>query len=159
MARRRGPKNYKQTLTMTKDMGSAGAQKHIGKAEKLDPALAAGYLNNIVVSAQINDLGPIIAGDPAPNTPGFTVYLSTAPSGAWDDDAILTARSFGPMAGTRSLSAKRWIKTDDTSDLTSSTCPIHVWAEITDVTVTTDIEARFTLEFWGRFIKCSLDSS
>ena len=158
MARRRA-KNYKQTLSMTKNMGSAGAQRHIGKVEKLDPALAAGYLNNVVVTGQINDLGPLVPGDAPPSSPGFTVYLSTAASGAWDDDAILTARAFGPIAGSASLSAARWIKTDDSSDQSSSVGPIHVWAEITDVTITTDIEARFTLEFWGRFISCSLDTS
>ena len=155
----RKARNYKQTLSMTKSMGSAGAQRHIGKVNKLDPALASGYLNNVVVTGQINDLGPLVAGDPAPNTPGFTVYLSTANAGDWSDDAILTARAFGPMAGSVSLHAGRYIKTDDSDDLTSSTGPIHVWAEITDVTVVTDIEARFTLEFWGRFISCSLDES
>ena len=150
---------YKQVETLTKDMGSAGGQFHLGHIKKLDPALGSGFFKNVVVSAQINDLGPITPGDPAPNTPGFTIYLSNA-SGAlgWSDNAVLTARSFGPMAGTASLSAYRNIS-DDTSSYDSSIGPVHIWAEITDVTYITDIEARFTMEVWGRSIKFTPDVS
>ena len=92
---------YKQTVTFTKDMESAGAQRHIGKITKLDPALKAGFLKNCVITAQVNDLGPLVPGDPAPNTPGITVYLSNASANnGWDDDAVLTARATGPMSGT-----------------------------------------------------------
>ena len=149
---------YKQTVTFTKDMESAGAQRHIGKITKLDPALKAGFLK-IAYYRQVNDLGPLVPGDPAPNTPGITVYLSNASANnGWDDDAVLTARATGPMSGTVSLAAYRSIETNESID-DSSLGPVHVWAEITDVTATVDIEVRYTIEAWGRSILLEEDSA
>ena len=148
MAKRRSS-NYKQVVTGTKDMGVIGAQVHIGKVEKLDPALKGAYINNFIVSCMTDryaDEG---------GTGGFMVYLSTAPSGSWSDDAVISARATPSGGGNVSLQAKRRILTDDSTDLTGQG-PVHVWAEMTDLPEATQ-NARFTIEAWGKMIRLSGD--
>ena len=164
MARRRRQSNYKQTVTGTKTLGTTGAQYHIGKVNKLDPALKGGYINNFVVSViQDNSTYSVAPPDPSDNVGGtalmgaFTVYLSNSASGAWDDDQVLTARAVGSGGGTVSLSAKRFIKDDENAD-DNSISPVHVWLEMTDVTSgATSLKARCTIEAWGRMILLSGD--
>ena len=152
MAKRRGPRNYKQVRTLTKDMGNIGGQEHVLAIRKLDPQLTGAYLNNVIVSMQLNT-DDISQG----STPGFTAYLTTTNS--WDDDNVITARSVGGSAGTVSLSAKRFIRSDE-DDETGSTGPVHVWIEMTDIAGTGEVgEARCTMEVWGRYIALTLDSS
>jgi len=164
MARRSRARNYKQTVTGTKTLGTLGAQFHIGKVNKLDPALKGGYIKNFVVSVmQNNSTYSVPPPDPADNVGGtalmggFTVYLSNAPAGSWSDEQVLTARSVASGGGTVSLSARRFIKDDENAD-DSSIAPVHVWLEMTDVTSgATDLTARVTIEAWGRMILLSGD--
>jgi hypothetical protein len=156
MAKRRGPKNYKQVRTLTKNMGGDGGQEHVLAIKKLDPQLAGAYLNNVIVSMQLNESSESSISTNA--TPGFTAYL-TSSGGAWSDDNIISARSFGGSGGTCSLSAKRYIKSDET-DETGTTGPVHVWVEMTDIVgVLETSECRVNLEVWGRFIALTVDSS
>ena len=147
MARR--ARNYRQTVTGTKSLGTLGAQYHIGKIEKLDPNLPSAFLNNCVVSCQHNNISDTEVAAP------FTIYLSNAPAGAWLDDQVVTARATAAGGGTVSLTVKRVIRTD-TSAIDNSMSPVHVWAEMGDTgSVTAD--ARFTIEAWGRMIILSGD--
>jgi len=158
MARRRA-KNYKQMVTFTKDMGASGAQEHIGKIEKLDPALKSGYLNNVVVSVMANKQSGSSQIERAA-LQAFTIYLSNAKAGNWDDDEVIAARSTAAGGGTVSLACKRVIRDQETI-ANSVQGPVHVWAEATDVPVqpNTEAEARFSIEAWGRMILLSEDSS
>jgi len=152
MARRRS-KNYKQVVTGTKDMGITGAQIHIGKVTKLDPALKSGFLKNVVVSCMYQEL----SGSPTIShtaLPAFTVYLSNnSNADGWSDDAVLAARSTSQGGGNVSLSANRIIRTDETAS-DSSLGPVHVWAEMTDVPGYSGVgfDARYTIEAWGRMV-------
>ena len=159
MARRKS-RNYKQVVTLTKNMGAAGAQFHIGKVSKLDPALKSGFLNNVVVSAMANKQSGSTQIERAA-LQAFTIYLSNSSSAAgWSDDQVIAARSTPQGGGTVSLSAKRVIRTDANEE-DSSLGPVHIWAEATDVPVqpNTEAEGRFTIEAWGRMILLSSDTS
>ena len=161
MARSRS-KVYKQTVTGTKTLGTAGAQFHIGKVNKLDPALAGGYIKNFVVSIIQNNSTYLVPPEPGDKggtslMGAFTVYLSNSASGDWSDDQVLTARSVASGGGTVSLSARRFIKNDENDD-DNSTSPVHVWLEMTSITSgATDLTARVTIEAWGRMILLSGD--
>ena len=157
MAKRSRARNYKQSVTGTKTLGTLGAQFHIGKVNKLDPALKGGYIKNFVVSVMQNNTTAVVAGQEWGFMGGFTVYLSNSASGDWADDQVLTARSVPTGGGTVSLSARRFIKDDENAD-DSSISPVHVWIEMTDVTAgATDLTARCTIEAWGRMILLSGD--
>ena len=164
MAKRSRARNYKQIVTGTKNLGTGGTQYHIGKVNKLDPALRGGYLHNVVVSIMQNNTTYAVPPPvPSVNVGGtalmgaFTVYLSNSASGDWKDDQILAAKSTGSGGGTVSLSAKRFIKDDANAD-DSSISPVHIWAEMTDVTSgATDLTARCTIEAWGRMVLLSGD--
>ena len=54
MARRK-PRNYKLVNTFTRDMESSGNQMRLGMIDKLDAQGVSGYLNNVVVSAIVNN--------------------------------------------------------------------------------------------------------
>ena len=156
MAKRKGPRNYKQVRTMTKSMGSSGGQEHCLAVKKLDPQLVGSYLNNIVASIQLNS-PTTIDPDASRTTPAFTLYLTT--SNVWNDDNVITARTVGGSGGTVSLSAKRYIKSDD-EDVDGTTGPVHLWAEMTDIQgLLEETEARITMEVWGRYISLTLDTS
>ena len=150
-------RNYKQIVTGTKTLGTLGAQYHIGKINKLDPALRGGYCHNVVVSVMQNNTMAAIAAEEWGFMGAFTVYLSNSASGDWKDDQILGARSTASGGGTVSLSARRFIKDDANSD-DSSLGPVHVWLEMTDVTAgATAATARVTIEGWGRMVLLSGD--
>ncbi len=145
-------RNYKQVTTGTKNMGRTGAQVHIGKVNKLDPALRGGYLHNVVVSIMQDNATYLVAGAEVALMGAFTVYLSNSASGDWQDSQILTAKSTAAGGGTVSLSAKRFIKDDANAD-DSSISPVHIWLEMTDVTAgATDMTARVVIESWGRMV-------
>ena len=156
MARKKGPRNYKQVRTMTKGMGGSGGQEHCLGIKKLDPQLTGAFLNNVVVSLQLNS--PVTVDPDAPRTtPAYTVYLTS--SNTWDDEQIITARSIGGSGGTCSVSAKRFIRTDE-EDPTGANGPVHVWVEMTDIAGLLETsEARITMEVWGRYIALTLDES
>ena len=134
---------YKLVNTFTKDMGSAGSQIVLGYVDKLDAQGITGYLNNLRVSSIINNYD---GGNPAP---GIMFYLSTGSS--WNDDRVITGRAV-PMGGTVSLPAKRRI-TEDSVIVSGNTGRVYLYAELTDITVSDNIEARFVVETWGRFVE------
>ena len=143
MARRKGPSNYKQVVTGTKAMGSTGEQILIAKITKLSPTISAGYLNNVIVACQQNNIDDTEVASP------FTIYLSNSED-TWEDDQVITGRATAAGGGTVSLSAKRTIRRDfDTLD--ASYGPVFVWAEVADSSSTID-SGRFTVEAWGRMV-------
>ena len=141
--RRRGPKPYKLVNAFTKDMGSGGGQKNIGYVDKLDAQGISAYLRNFLVSAIINNY------DGGDTTPGVMLYVTTSVS--WDDDNIITARAI-PIAGTAYLPVFREI-VFDAEKATGNIGRVYLWAELTDITISDDIEARFVVETWGNFVE------
>ena len=160
MARRKS-KMYKQMHTFTKKMGTTGAQEHVAKITKLDPALNSGYLKNIVCSIMAQDLTGSTQVERTA-LPAFTVYLSNSPSGSWSDDQVIAARSTAAGGGTVSLSARRRLETQDNID-NSNEGNVHVWVEATDVPIAptsgNELEARISIEAWGRFILMTKDDA
>ena len=88
---------------------------------------------------------------------GFTFYLSYR-SSTWDDDSVIAVYSVGGAAGNGNLTCKRSIKTNEEgSTVAEQLGPIHVWMEGTDISTSTDAEARVTLTAWGRMILLTED--
>ena len=139
MAKRR---NFKIVNSATKDMGSGGGQVRLGKVQKVDAQGITGYLNNVQVSAIINNY------DGGDTTPGIMFYLTT--STTWNDNYVITASACG-IAGKVNLSAKRYIK-ENLIDELGNEGTVHLWAELTDITVTDDIDLRYVAETWGSFV-------
>ena len=155
MARRRGPRNYPQIVTFTKDMitGGAGVQRHCGKIEKLDAQLRGCYVKNIRVAVMTDTLVP---NDSAPVS--YMIYASPEPSGSWSDDTVIVAKATPTGGGNVNLPINRYIKTNEHGDDTLG--PLHIWAETTDVSGLTDTnKARFTIEAWGRMHNLSKDDT
>ena len=75
-------------------------------------------------------------------------YLTTATT--WSDDYIISAGATN-TAGRVSLSAKRWIKENE-ADLKGNIGTVHLWAELTDITVSDNIDMRYVAETWGSFV-------
>ncbi len=137
-------------------MGSSGGQEHCLAIKKLDPQLVGAFLNNVVVSVQLNS-PTTVDPDASRTTPAFTAYLTS--DNQWDDDNIITARTVGGSGGSMSLSAKRYIRTDE-NEPSGSTGPVHLWVEMTDIQgLLEETEARITMEVWGRYISLNLDTS
>ena len=154
MARKYTRALYKQVATGTTNMGDAGAQIHIAKVTKLDPALRAGYLKNVIVSVQNQVIRSLTTG--AAVEPAYTVYLSSAQDGAWDDDDVISARAVN-NGGNVSLTARRRIAEQSTADNTT-TGPVHIWIEQTQVGQSgIDCEARISIEAWGRGVLLQKD--
>ena len=140
MTRRRRYKNYKQVKTMTKNMGSGGAQVLLGSVSALDPSLSFGWFNNVICT--------LIQNTGEQETGGFIFYLST--NNSWAEEDVITARA-GPLGGgSVNLTAKRKVSAELFDDLPLG--KIYLWAELTDITLAVDVEVRAVLEFWGRFI-------
>ena len=142
MARRRR-RNYKIVNAFTKNMGSGGGQVKLGYMDKVDAQGITAWANNFVVSCMVNNYD---GGNPAP---GVMVYATTGDS--YSDDSIITARAFY-SGGTVSLALKRGIVKDSTAEAANDG-RIFLWAELTDITVSDDVEARFVVESWGNFIE------
>ena len=123
-------------------MGSAGAQVRLGYVQKLDAQGITGFLKNIQVSAIINNY------DGGDTTPGIMFYLTTGSS--WNDNYILTA-SAAPVAGKVSLSGNRCIIENSVIN-GGQGGTLHLWAELTDITATDNIEMRYVAETWGNFV-------
>ena len=133
---------YKLVNAFTKNMGSGGAQVLLGTISKLDAQGITAFLNNVVVTASLND-GEADSG-------GIVLYLTTGDN--WNDDYIITARGMSGFGGTVNLTAKRSIQAD-AERLTSNEGEIYLWGEITDITATTDVEVRYICETWGYFVE------
>ena len=67
------------------------------------------------------------------------------------DGDVITARA-GNFADTVSLSAKRSIKSSE-YEQDRNDGRIALWLEVSDITVSTDVELRLVLETWGRFVR------
>ena len=124
-------------------MGSAGGQIQLGYINKLDAQGITGFLKNLQVSAIINNY------DGGDTTPGIMFYLTT--SASWADAKVITA-SATAMAGKVSLSANRRIEVN-AEDATGNTGTVHLWAELTDITISDAIELRYVVETWGNFVQ------
>ena len=139
---KRYPRLYKTVNAFTKDMGSSGSQTLLGTIDKLDAQGITGYLHNLQVTAIINNY------DGGDTTPGIMFYLTT--DNTWSDDEVITA-SACPIAGKVSLSAKRRIVQNSDNSL-GNIGLVHLWAELTDITLSDNIGARFVVETWGRYV-------
>ena len=157
--------NYKQIKTGTVNLGTAGAQTHIASIDMIDDAIRGAFLNNVQFSVMQNQTLGTTAGGAAPSyystsrssTMGFTFYLSYR-SSTWDDDSVIAVYSVGGAAGNGNLTCKRSIKTNEEgSTVAEQLGPIHVWMEGTDISTSTDAEARVTLTAWGRMILLTED--
>ena len=114
----------------------------------IDDALRGSFLNNVQFSVMQN----AGVGGSVDQAAAFTMYLSYE-SDSWSDGAVIDASSTPSGGGDGNLVAKRVIKTNETgSTVAEQIGPVHVWLECTDVSDTTDIEARVTLTSWGRMI-------
>ena len=140
MPRRRARK-YKTVTVNTKNMGSAGAQILLGSYIPMDETISFGYLNNVVATGFMND------GEN--NNGGICFYLTRQSN--WADSDVITARATQLGGGTVNLSAKQKVSGEVFDDMPGGR--IYVWAELTDVTLTDDVEIRYVLEAWGRFIR------
>ena len=138
----KGRRMYKIVNAATVDMGDSGAQVRLGKIQKVDAQGISGYLNNVQVSAIINNY------DGGDTTPGILFYLTT--DTGWSDDTIISAAACG-IAGKVNLSARRWIK-ENLVDSKGNTGTVHLWAELTDITISDNIELRYVAETWGSFV-------
>ena len=131
-------------------MGTSGDQQYLGRVETLDESVGKAFLNNVIVSCQVNyeEAGTVPAA--------FTIYLSKAGAtgaggGGWNDDDVITARATGNGGGTVNLVAKKTIKTNSFGSVVAEDIgPVHIWAEVTDMPQTNQ-ECRFTIEAWGYF--------
>jgi len=151
MAKSRRSKLYKIVNLNTVDMGSAGTPVRIGLINKIDAEGITGYLKNVVISSFIQDYHQPAAGT-AGNVnppPSIMYYLQT--TSTFDPNDVITARAT-TGAGTVSLTAHRVIRRNEDVD-DGNDGQIHVYAELTDVTVTQDLTLKFVLETWGRFIQ------
>ena len=146
-------------------MGSTGDQQYLGRVTCLEPGVMNGYLNNVVVAIQNNRVDNVSDGPSV--QPAFTIYLSKAGASGeggqgWSDDDIIDAKSTGAGGGTVSLSAKRYIKSNEFgSGVAEDIGPIHIWAEATDVPISAaeNFEARVTMQAWGYFHQLVSDIS
>ena len=132
---------YKQIKTFTKDMGSSGSQILLGYVEPLDDDLAFGYLDRIVLTAILQN------GDG--DSGGILCFLNN--SDTWSDSHVLTANACPGFGGRMSLSAKR--KVSGGESLTTPQGRVYLYAELTDITVTTNVQLRCVVEAYGKFIK------
>jgi len=140
MAKRR--RNYKQVITATKDLGSAGEQILIGSLSPLTARnqLGRAYAKNIVMTY-------ILQGDAAadPDQGGICFYVSS--NNTWADSDVITARALSLGGGTVNLPIHRWVSGEVTDDAPGG--KLYIYAEMTDFTLTTDVSVRYTAETWG----------
>ena len=157
MAKSKRPRNYKQVEATTADMGSSGGQVLLGSVSPLDVQGTPGaYLNNVVCTALLND-DAFSPETELAYTGGFIIYLSST-DGPWSDNQIITARGISQWGGTCSLSAKRRI-CSSAEQTSRDDGEIYIWAELTDITLTSNVYARFVFEAWGRFIELNVPSA
>ena len=115
----------------------------IGYVSKLDAQGISAYLKNFLVSVIINNY------DGGDTTPGIMLYATTSTS--WSDDAIICARARN-TAGSAYLPVHREI-VFDAEKATGNVGQVYLWAELTDITVSDNIDARFVVETWGNFVE------
>ena len=149
MAKRSG--FYKSTNLNSVDMGSGGDPVRIGRIQKIDAEGLTGYANNLVMTSYIQDYEQPAGGVPGQVNPVPSILISATTSSTWDANDLITARAT-TGAGTVSLSLKRVIRRNEDVD-DGNDGLIHIWAELTDVTVSTNLNLKFISELWGRYIQ------
>ena len=122
-------------------MGSAGSQILLGYVEPLDDDLQFGYLDRIAVTAILQD------GDG--DNGGILTFLNA--SDTWSDSHVITAAAVPGFGGKMNLSAKRRVSGGES--LTTPQGRVYLYAELTDITVSTNTALRLVIECYGKFIK------
>ena len=146
---RRRQRNYKKTNILTKPFGSAGEQVRIATFSKSDAQMPGTYLNNVNVSAMLQE-GDGDAG-------GMLFYLSTE-AATWDDDKVISAKGIPGYGGSCSLAAKRKITINAEKEL-GDFGQVYLWGEITDLSYTSEVEVRVVIETWGRNVLVTEDAT
>ena len=151
MARRRRARNYKLVNINSVDMGSAGEPVQIGYITKLDAEGVTAFCKNLVVSSYVADYkqpAGSVAGNVNP-VPSIMYYVTT--SSTFDGDDVITARATSG-AGTVNLALyRRIMQNTDVDD--GNFGKLHLFAELTDITVSANITVKYCIETWGRFVK------
>lgn len=140
MAKRRP---YKLVNVFSVNVGAAGGQNLLASFSKLDAQGITGHLKNVQISTIVNNY------DGGDETPGIMFYLTS--SASWSDAKVITAVAC-PIAGKVSLSANRYIK-ENAEVANGNTGQVYLWVELTDITISDNIEIRYVCETWGNFIQ------
>ena len=145
--------------TGTVNLGTAGGQFHIATITKVDPDMPmSAYLNNVQFSC-MQDVTLGVTSGSRSSTQGFTFYLNDrSAADGWADSSPWAVSSI-PQGGNGNLTARRYIRTDfDPGPAYENYLgPVHVWMEGTDISSSTNAEARVTLTAWGRMHKLTGD--
>ena len=133
---------YKQVVSATKDIGSSGDQVLIGSLSPLTARnqLGRAYVKNIVMTY-------ILQGSSAADQDQGGVCFYVTSNNTFADSDVVTARARAFGGGTLNIPINRWVSGEVTDDAPGG--KLYLWAESTDVTLTTDIEIRYTAETWG----------
>ena len=142
---------YKIVNVNLKDMGSAGSSVLIGRIQKIDAEGLTGYLNNCVVTSYIPDYHQPAGSQSGDMNPPPSVLVSLQTGSTSSGDNYVTARST-TGGGTVSLSAKRVIRRNE-AVTDGNDGMIYLYGELTDTTVSQDIEVKWIVETWGRYIE------
>ena len=114
-------------------------------------------MQNLTIGSPLDITDGTSTGFTRSTAQAFTLYLSPEAS-SWSDDRVIAAYAVGNGGGNGNLVCKRQIKTNSTgSAVAEDIGPVHVWMEGTDISLTTDAEARVTLTAWGRMIVLNED--
>jgi len=142
MAKSRRRQNYKQVKSDTKDLGSAGAVTKLGELTPISARnqLGRAYCKNIMMTY-------ILQGDAAADEDqgGVCFYITSGETFTNDDVITARARSFG--GGSMSIPVHAWVSGEIEDDAPGG--KLFLWAEATDVTLTTNVSIRYTAEVWG----------
>ena len=142
---------YKSVNMNSVDMGSAGEPVRIGRIQKIDAEGLTGYANNVVFTSYIQDYQQPAGGVPGQVNPPPSILISATTSSTWDANDLITARAT-TGAGTVSLALRRVIRRNTDVD-DGNDGLIHIYAELTDTTVSTDLQLKFVSELWGRYVQ------
>lgn len=126
----------------TKDLGSAGSVVKLGELTPISARnqLGRAYCKNITMTY-------ILQGDAAADEDqgGVCFYITSSTSFENDDVITARARSFG--GGTMNIPVHAWVSGEETDDAPGG--KLFLWAEATDVTLSTNVSIRYTAEVWG----------
>lgn len=146
MARKRRPRNYKVIETASKSLGDAGEQILLGTIQPITSGNQAfsGWFKNVVCTYVLQDEDATES-----SVGGIVFYLSS--NTTWADDDVITARAVPFGGGTVSLTANRKVSGELFDDMVGG--KVALWAEATDVSAVNNLNIRYTVECWGRFIQ------
>ena len=144
MARRRrrysGKRKYKQVFRHAENVGSAGNLNSFAYIESIDPTNVRAMLNNVNVSAILND------GD---GDNGGMMFYATR-NATFDNDDIMCAKAMPGFGGTISLPCKYNFPLETTGDSGATVHQrVYLWIEVTDLSYTSDVVIPIVMEAWG----------